>query len=304
MILQMEPRRLPLGLIGRQIAIRIRRQIPRRVRLLILLPLDACRIDPPLRPIVRVPRVRPPVVRVVVSLVGDGVLEAAGEVPPYRSRVLGAVADGLHVSGGSPRVELVHLAALHQDVRGTGAVVGVGRVGAADVGHFHDDVGQAACEPGLVPYRDAHVRHAVAAELTELIVRRWGGGELQPPRVDSHFVVLVGAAGDAAGRVARLLVLIFILLGRVVVPDHEIAFTEETKGNVVVADGVHRGCLVERVDGFVVDEIDGILGDRWLDVVGCRPVGSCLGDLDEWSIVVYCGREDEGTDCQDAHNEG
>lgn len=240
----------------------------------------------------------------VVSLVGDGVLEAAREVPPDRSRVLGAVADGLHVSRRRARVELVDFAALHQDVRGAGAVVGVGRVGAADVGHFHDDVGQASREPGLVPHRDAHVRHAVAAQLAELIVRRWVRGKLQPPGVDGNLVVLVGAAGDAAGRIAGLLVLVFILLRRVVVPDHEIAFAEETKGDVVVANRVDSGRLVEGVDSFVVDEIDGILGDRGLDVVGCRPIGSCLGDLDEWSIVVYRSREDGRTDDQDTYSEG
>lgn len=311
MILQMEPRRLPLGLIGRQIPVRILRQGPRPIRVLVPLPLDARRVDPPLRPIVGVPRIRPPVVRVVVSLVGDGVLEAAREVPPHRSRVLGAVAYRLHVSRRRARVQLIHLAALHQDVRGAGAVVGVGRVGAADVGHFHDDVGQAAREARLVPHRDAHVRHAVAAQLGELIVRRRGGGKFQPPGVDGDLVVLVGAAGDAAGRVVGLLILIFVLLRRVVVPDHEIAFAEETKGDVVVANRVDSGRLVERVDGFIVDEIDRILRDGWLDVVGCRPVRSYPGDLDELSIGVYCryigvhcSREDVGTDCQDTHSEG
>ena len=307
----METRRLPLGLIGRQIPVRILRQGPRPIRVLVLLPLHARRVDPPLRPIVGVPRVRPPVVRVVVALVGDGVLEAAREVPPDRSRVLDAVADGLHVSRGRARVQLIHLAALHQDIRRAGAVVGVGRVGAADVRHFHDDVGQAARKARLVPHRDADVRHAVATQLRELIVWRWGGGEFQPPGVDGDLVVLVGAAGDAAGRVAGLLVLIFVLLRRVVVPDHEIAFAEETKGDVVAAYRVDSGRLVKGVDGFIVDEVDRILRDGWLDVVGRRPVRSCPGDLDELSIGVYCrfigvycSREDAGTDCQDTHSEG
>lgn len=303
MILKMEPRRLPPGLIGRQITVRIGRQVPCRVRLLVLLPLDARRIDAPLRPIVRITRIRPPVVRVVISLVGDGVLETAGKVPPHRSRVLGAVADSLSVARGGSGVELVDLAALHQNVRGAGAVVGVGRVRAADVGDFDDDIGQAARKAGLVPHRNAHIGHAVATELAEWIVRRWGRGELQPPRVDGNLVMLVGAAWDAAGCVAGFLVLILERLGRVVVPDHEIAFAEETKGDVVVADRVYGGRLGKGVDGFVVDEINGILGNRWLNIVGCRPVGSCRGDLDEWSIVVYCSREDGRTNHQDPHSE-
>ena len=303
MILQWKPRRLPLSLIRRQIAIRIRRQLPRRIRLLIPLPLHARRIDPPFGPVVGVPRVRPPVVRVVVPLVRDGVLEAAREVPPHRPGVLGPVADGVAVPRGCARVQLVHLAALQQDVRWAGAVICVCWVGAADVGYLHNDVGQPTRKSGLVPHRDAHVRHAVPPQLAELIVRRWGRRELQPPWVDGDFVVLVGAARDAAGRVAGLLVLIFVLLGRVVVPDHEVAFAEETEGDVVVAYGVDGGCLVEGVDGFNVDEIAGVLGDRGLDVVRCRPVGSCLGDRDELSIIVYCSRDDGRTDDQDTHGE-
>ena len=212
-ILDREPKQRPLRINGLVSPHLIVGQAMLRVRSQVILLLNLNGRHRPLG-VTRQRGVRKPVAAVVVRLLGQTVLQALGEEPPHGSRVLFTVLELVDLIFGlvGEVVQFVPLGAIDHDVCGCGAEVGIGGVGAADVCHFYLDIGgpfQASAGACFVPYGDADILHAEAAEAE---VR---GGVLQPVWVDGDFGDVPGVVGDAAGGVGRVVVDAWFVLGRI-----------------------------------------------------------------------------------------